>query len=178
MKYVIVDEDGQLRQRTAPRYDVALRDVGPEGSDRVGLPNAAAVYGPEHVRTAAYVNGVSALPTSPYQRNLVGSCLLASLGAVVRPYYGPIVIVGWDPEPGPDVEVVSLTDGQIQGLRQMYDDIRVVLRLVPGRPSGLAVPRWQDAMRAVAEHVRTGPAPRLTVLTDDEALAHLLGRRR
>lgn len=43
MKYIVIDEDGQLRQRAAPRYDVALRDVGPEGSDRVSFPAAAAV---------------------------------------------------------------------------------------------------------------------------------------
>jgi hypothetical protein len=43
MRYIVIDTDGQLYQRTAPRYDVALRDVGPEGWDRVRLPGHQAV---------------------------------------------------------------------------------------------------------------------------------------
>ncbi|MER7002239.1 hypothetical protein ABT297_04210 [Dactylosporangium sp. NPDC000555] len=180
MKYLVIDEDGPIRLRTAPRWDVARRDVGPEGWDRVSLPNAAAVYGPEHVTVAGYVNDCSALPGSRYARNLVGSCVLASLGAHARPYMGPVLLVGWDPDPhSADVEIRSLTDEQIAAIRQIHDDVRLVLRLTPGVPSRNATPAWREAMRAVAEIVRTGPAPQMTVLTDDDAMAHLFrGARR
>lgn len=174
MKYLVIDEDGQLRQRTAPRYDVALRDVGPEGHDRVGFPAAAALVGPENVRLAGYINDVGSLFPDRYTRNVVGTCLLATFGAHVRPYAGPVVLTGWDALSG-GVEVVTLTDGQIAAIRETHTDIRIVLGLAVGTLSRDATRRWQTAMRHVADVARTAPTPATTILHDDDAIAYLRG---
>lgn len=174
MKYIVIDEDGQLRQRTAPRYDVALRDVGPEGHDRVGFPAAAALVGPEQVRLAGFVNDVGAQRPSMYNRNLVGTCALATFGAHVRPYFGPVVFTGWDATSS-DVEIETLTDEQVAAIREVHADIRIVLDLGPGALSRNATPRWQAAMRRVADVVWTAAPPTMTVLHDDDAIAYLRG---
>jgi hypothetical protein len=172
MKYLVIDDDGQIRGRTAPRYDVALREVGPEGSDRVGFPAAAALVGPENLRLAAYVNDSGLLFPDRYSRNLVGSCVLATFGANVQPYAGPVLFVGWDALSG-EVEIESLSAEQIDSIREVHTDVRIVLGLDDGTLSRNATPRWQAAMAVVAEVVRTGPAPRITVLYDDDALAYV-----
>lgn len=175
MKYIVIDEDGQLRQRSAPRYDVALRDVGPEGHDRVSFPAAAALVGPENVWLAGYVNDCGLLFLDRYPRNVVGTCLLTTFGATVRPYAGPVLLVGWDALSG-DVEVESLTDNQIGDIRRIHADVRIVLGLAAGTVSRDATPRWRQAMRRVAEIARTGPLPAMTVVHDDDAIVYL--RRR
>lgn len=174
MKYIVIDEDGQLRQRAAPNYRVALRDVGPEGHDRVSFPAAAALVGPEHVRLAGFVNDVSNLRPDVYGRNLIGSCVLATYGANVRPYAGSIVLTGWEALSS-DVEIRSLTDEQVTAIRETHTDVRIALGLATGTLSRLATDRWQRAMLGVAEVVRIGPTPTLTVLHDDEALEFLRG---
>jgi hypothetical protein len=173
---MVIDEDGQLRQRTAPRYDVALRDVGPEGWDRVRLHTAAALVGPENVVLAAFLNDCGLVMPEKYGRNVVGTCVLASFSAGIQPYAGPIVLTGWDPFPyGDDVEIRSLTDDLIAAIRLVHGDVRRVLGLDPGSPS--APPQWQEAIRDVAEVVRTGPTPAITVLHDDDVLAFLTRMR-
>lgn len=172
MKYLVCGEDGQLDQRSAPSYDVALRDVGPEGWDRVRLHNAAALFGPEQ-DAAAFCNDCGLVMPETYSRNVVGTCLLASLGANVQPYAGPIVLTGWDAmSSGPEVR--ALTDEQIAVIRRIHGGIGVALGLAPdtSKPSA-ARRRWWAAMRDVAEVARSGPVQGITMLHDDDALAFL-----
>jgi hypothetical protein len=172
MKYVVIDEDGQLRQRTAPNYNVALRDVGPEGWDRVRLHNVAALFGPEQIDMAAFLNDCGLVMPDRYGRNVVGTCVLASFGAGVQPYAGPIVLTGWDPSPdGDDAEIESLTEMQVDAIRVVHADVRRVLGLDPGSPAAPA--RWQAAMREVADVARTAPTPGPVLLTGEDALMHL-----
>jgi len=171
MRYLVVDPDGQLRQRTAPRYDVALREVGPEGWARVPMHAAA---GPENVHVAGFVNDCGFLFPDRYLRNVVGTCLLVSVGGNVQPYAGPVVLTGWDPEPySADPEVRSLSEDQVAALRRTHRDIRIVLGLDTGEPSGHAVPHWRAAITKVAALAQDAPEPAIRVLTDDEALAWL-----
>lgn len=182
MKYLVIDEDGQLRQRTAPNYNVALRDVGPEGWDRVRLHNAAALAGPEQMDVAAFLNDCGLVMPDSYSRNVVGTCVLASLGAGIQPYAGPIVLTGWDPLPaGEDPEIESLTERQIEAIRLVHHDVQLALGLASGTPglaSGSPNPttahrRWRAAMLEVAEVARTGPTPGVVMLTDDDAIEYL-----
>jgi hypothetical protein len=179
VKYLVIDTDGHLYQRTAPRYDVALRDVGPEGWARVRLHTAAEVAGPEHVHLAGFVNDCGLLFPEKYPRNVVGSCLLASVGASPQPYAGPVLLTGWQEDPyGDEPEVRSLTPDQARHARRMHTDLRRVLGLDAGTPSGDAAPRWCRAMRQLAEEVRSGPTPEIRFVTDPaEVLAWLRGTR-
>jgi len=180
VRYLVVDEDGQLWQRSAASYDVALRDVGPEGWDRVRLHNTAALCGPGR-DVAAFLNDCGLVLPARYGRNVVGTCLLTSLGAGVQPYAGPIVLTGWNPLPDGDAEVEGLTEQQVGVIRRVHGEIRVVLGLAPGTPNpSPAHQRWRAAMRETAEIARTGPTPGVTMLTDDDALAFMMrggGRR-
>lgn len=159
MKYLIIDEDGQLRLASAPTYDVALRDLGPEGWDMVRCYQRPDLRG--------FVNDCGMLMPDRYPRNPVGSVLLASLGANIYPYCGKVLVTGWDE----DDEIVSLDERQIYQLRTVHRDILSVL-------DGTFVPlhgtqAWAAAVREIAEQVRTGPLPTPTVLTGAEALDHL-----
>ena len=168
MKYIVIDEDGQLRQLSAPRYDVAVRDLGPEGWDQVRL-------GRPDLR--GFINDSGMVLPEKYSRNVVGSVLLASLGANIYPYCGPVIITGWDDTSGDDVEIVGLDERQLMQLRTVHGDIQTVLsgeELAHVR----APATWQAAVREIAEAVQTEPLPTPTVLTGDEALAYLRRGRR
>lgn len=162
MKYVVIDEDGQLHQRTADRYEVALRDVGPEGWDMVRC------Y--QHQDLQGFVNDCGMLLPDRYGRNVVGSLLLASLGANIYPYCGPVLIAGWV-EPA-DIEIVGLDEQQLDRLRTVHGHIQAIMA---GRELAHLPAEWQAAVRELAEAVRSLPlpTPMWTVLTGDEALAHM-----
>lgn len=177
MRYLVCDTDGALHDRTAADYRRALDDVGPEGSDRISLPFAQMMFGPGQVHIAAFVNDCGHLMPEKYGRNVVASCLLASIGAGTAFWYaGPVVFTGWDAATG-GVEVRGLTDEQVESIAGMHADVRRLLGIDPGPLSPLADQRWQDAIRAYAEFVRSGPVPSAVVLTGDEALAHLRAMR-
>lgn len=167
MKYIVIDEDGELRQLSAPRPSVALRDLGPEGWDQVRLRKRTDLRG--------FVNDCGMLLPDRYGRNVVGSILLASCGANIYPYCGPVVITGWV-EPA-DPEIIGLTDQQIYQLKAGHADIRAVLdadrddRKLP--PLLHCTRAWQEAVIRLAGEIRTGPLPTPQVLTGAEALEHL-----
>jgi hypothetical protein len=169
IRYLVIDQDGQLHERTAANYIDALAEVGPEGWNHVRLASGGCLAG--------FANDCGHVLPDRYRRNVVGSCLLVSTGAHPYPYAGPIVFTGWDPHELYDVEVRSLTDEQVGALRTMWRDTRVVLGLDDGRPSECAVESWRDAIREYAESVPDAPTPAIQILTDDEALNFLRGRR-
>jgi hypothetical protein len=169
VKYILIEEDGQLCVRTAPRYDVALRDVGPEGWDQVRCHQRPDLRG--------FVNDCGAIMPDRYGRNIIGSLLLAVIGANVYPYCGPVLITGWDDTPGDEVEIIGLTDRQLYQLKTCHGDIRAVL---DADREGRALPPllhctrdWQTAVLRLAGELRTAATPTPTVLTGDEALAYL-----
>jgi hypothetical protein len=170
IRYVVIDQDGQLHERTAANYIDALAEVGPEGWNRVRLAASGGTL-------AGFANDCGHVLPDKYRRNVVGSCMLVSTGAHPYPYAGPIVFTGWDPHELEDIEVRSLTDEQVGALRTMWRDTRVLLRLDEGRLSDLAKPRWQAAISRYAESVVDAPTPAIQILTDDEALNFLRGRR-
>lgn len=163
MRYIVIEEDGQLYRRSAPSCNVALRDVGPEGWDmvRLGTPSLR-----------GFVNDCGMIMPERYGRNVVGSVLLAACGATIYPYCGPVLLAGWI-EPA-DCEIVSLTDPQVDDLRTLHRNIQLVLAGQAALAAG-APPRWAAAVREIAEAVQTRPLPTqtVTVMTVDEALAAL-----
>jgi hypothetical protein len=170
VRYLVCDTDGVLHDRNARSYDDALADVGPEGWDRIGLPMAQMVFGPGRVRLAAFANDCGHLMPEKYPRNMVGSCMLASVGAsTAYPYAGPIVFTGWD-DTVDDIEVRGLWSDQVAALKMMYADIRVLLGIEPGEFSHLAAPAWRTAILTYAVRVRCAPTPGVTIITGDDAL--------
>ena len=150
MSFIVIDNNGALHVRdTAPTSAAITREVGEPGWDMVRTAG----------RTCGFVNDSGHLVGMP--RNLVGSCLLASIGAHPMPYAGPVVITGWDPHD----ELVPLEPEQVAGQQRIHADIRIVLGLDQGTPSGLAAERWQRAMGKVAELVRDAPTPTVIFLS-------------
>ncbi|MEU3899800.1 hypothetical protein [Streptomyces sp. NPDC045251] len=145
MRYALIAPDGELTHHDGyPDWDTV---VGPEGKVRVRVPGAA---------VAGWVNDVGLLDPQRYPRNVVGSCVLATLGAIVQPYAGPIVFTGWHPHteigPLPEPEFLDTVHGD------------VVKALAGQTPRDLS-PSWAEAMREIADHARTASTPGLTVRT-------------
>lgn len=150
IRYLVIDEDGSLHDRTAADWWRALADCGPEGFNRVQLTRDL----------AAFVNDVG-LILPKYRRNPIGGALLHLLGAAPIPYAGPIVLAGWDQTltyEG-ESEVVSLTDLQVGKCTYLA---RMVAAIVNGS-SHTFEPPTVAAVLAAAEIVRTGDIPGITV---------------
>lgn len=155
MSYLVIDNDGRLHHRTQqPSSTLINREVGEPGRAmvRTGGPYQHASKAMGWVNDCGHLDG---LP-----RNVVGSCLLASLGASVMPYAGPVVVTGWHPH----AEIVALTGEQVAGMVLMHSDIRRLLGLDEGKLSGQAPANWRRAMVRVAEIARAASAPTAVVL--------------
>ncbi|MEW2250454.1 hypothetical protein AB0907_24310 [Streptomyces sp. NPDC006975] len=153
MRYAIIAADGDLTHHDGDLNWDAV--IGPEGKDRVRLHPSLAV--------AAFVNDVGLYYPDRYPRNVVGSCVLASFGAPVQPYAGPIVFTGWDPANTPLglSEICSLPQ-PVETLDTVHGD--VLKALAKQTPRELS-PSWAESMREIAEHVRTAPTPGITLRT-------------
>lgn len=175
MRYLVCDNDGQLHERTGTGDWLADldREVGPEGWASVRIRHGQLVG-----LVAGFVNDCGLIAPEKYPRNVVGSCLLAALGANVQPYAGPVVITGWDESDPEGLEVVGLADVLAAMIRQAHADVRIALGLDPGPSSPAARAAWLDEMVQVAEYVRVSETPPIQVLTDPaEIFAHLRGGR-
>ncbi|MEV7684519.1 hypothetical protein [Streptomyces bungoensis] len=138
--------DGHLDWRTV---------IGVEGKARVRLRSDIAVSG--------WVNDVDLLFPERYPRNVVGSCVLAALGASVQPYAGPVVFTGWNPENTARglLELCALP----QPVTVLDTVHGAVLKALEGLCPRDFSPSWAESMREVAEHVRIAPTPGTTVRT-------------
>jgi hypothetical protein len=151
LAYAVIGNDGQLHIR-----DTDWRsEVGPEGPVRVALD--------PRWRLAGWVNDCGLLDQATYPRNVVGSVLLHSLGAAHQPYAGPVVITGWDPPPGGEVQPLGAL-AEIS-VTELHANVRRALGLNEG--DATMPPEWVDAARELADMVRTAPSPRITVLGGD-----------
>lgn len=154
MSHLLLAPDGELRRHDG---DVDWPTaVGPEGRARVALKPGLAV--------AAYVNDCGHAFPEHYSRNIIGSCLVAALGAAPGPYAGTIVFVGWNAANTARglTEIVPLSTGVANAVADVYADVR---RALAGDAPRDMSPSWGEQMREIAEHARTAPAPTLTVRT-------------
>lgn len=151
MRYAVIAVDGALTHHDGhPDWGTV---IGPEGKVRVRLPGAS---------VAGWVNDIGLLDPTRYPRNVVGSCVLATLGAAVQPYAGPVVLTGWNPgntarglieiEPLPEPEFLDTVHGD-------------VLKALAGQTPRDLSPSWAESMREIADHARTAPVPGITVRT-------------
>jgi hypothetical protein len=160
--YVVIDPDGSVRhEQQTPTLDRIDAIVQHGGWARVRLAEDWAMAG--WVSDCGLIDGAA--------RNPVGACVLATLGAVQQPYAGPVVVTGYDygsewggPEPLGGVHVSALTD--------ICDGVHAALagREVTGPMA--TNPLWAPQIREYAEIVRTGEAPRMRILSDEEAAAY------
>jgi len=154
MSHVLLTPGGELTRHDGEVDWPAA--VGPEGRARVSLMPSLAV--------AAYVNDCGHAFPDRYPRNIVGSALLAALGAVPRPYAGTIVFVGWNAANTARglLEIVPLQASLADAVADVHADVR---RALAGDPPRDMSPSWGEQMREIAEHARTAPTPTLTVRT-------------
>lgn len=150
MRYAVIDPDGKLTHHEGEPDWAAL--IGVEGKARVHLPGLA---------VAGWVNDLGLLYPKRFPLNVVGSCVLAALGASIQPYHGSIVATGWNPantalgllEIDPLPQPVSTLD-------TVHGD---VLKALAGQTPRELSPSWAESMREIAEYCRTAPTPGLTV---------------
>lgn len=150
MRYAIVAADGELTH-----HDGELdwrKVIGPEGKVRVNLPGLA---------VAGWVNDVGLVSPDRYPRNVVGSCVLAALGAPIQPYAGPVVVTGWNPDNTWRglIEICSLPE-PVTTLDTVHGD---VLKALAGQTPRELSPSWAEQIREIADHVRTAPTRGVTV---------------
>jgi hypothetical protein len=152
VRYAVIAADGELTQHDGELDWAAV--IGHEGRARVNLPGLA---------VAGWVNDVGLFFPKRYPRNVVGSCVLAALGAVVQPYAGPVVFTGWNPDNTALglIEIGSLPD-PAEYLDTVHGD---VLKALAGQTPRELSPSWAEQMREIAEHARTAPTPGITIRT-------------
>lgn len=152
MRHAIIAADGGLTHAIGHLDWHAV--IGVEGKARVPLPRLS---------VAGWVNDVGLLFPKRYPRNVVGSCVLAALGAKEQPYAGPVVFTGWNP------------DNTARGLIEICDLPKpvtildtvhgAVLKALDGQTPRDFSPSWAEQIREIADHVRTAPTAGLTVRT-------------
>jgi hypothetical protein len=150
MRYAIITPDGELTHHDGELDWDAL--VGPEGKARVNLPGLA---------VAGWVNDCGLRFPEKYPRTVVGSCVLAALGAMVQPYAGPVVFTGWNPDNTRLglIEICSLPQ-PVGTLDTVHGD---VLKALAGQQPRRLSESWAESMREIADHVRTAPTPGITI---------------
>jgi hypothetical protein len=161
--YFVIDQDGVLhRHDSEPSPDAVREAVGPEGCNRVQLS-------PEWGMTGWANDCGLILPR--YRRNIVGSCLLATFGAVQQPYGGPLVVTGYDPH-DEWFAAAALDEGQAAGVESVYADVRNALHgaTVTSRDCGCGCgDDWATGIRAYAEVAATGETPSIQLVTPGDA---------
>lgn len=160
MSYLVITPDGTSRREDGtPTLDQIDAIVGPSGWARVHVH-------PDR-RMAGWVADCGLIDGSP--RNIVGSCVLATLGAGHQPYAGPVVITGYDHDSdwgGPE----PLQSWQVETL----DEIVTAVQAALGDDHATATPplgadrSWIYAIREHAEWVRTSQTPKIRIVTDGD----------
>lgn len=173
IRYMLVDEDGALHERQAADYRAALADCGPEGWDKQRL-------GPD-TGMCAFLNDCGLLLPEKYRRCVVAACMMVVLGAPPAAYAGPVVFTGWNDRAtvAGQLEICSLSDDAASLLRHLHADVRRVLDLDEGAPSlpWIARPDFAQRLREYAAWLPTAPFQGITVLSDEDAINALRGRR-
>ncbi|MFJ4365128.1 hypothetical protein ACIP4S_13350 [Streptomyces chartreusis] len=152
MRYAIIGTDGELTTHEGePDWDTL---VGPEGKVRVGLMPSLAL--------AAYVNDCGHAFPDRYPRNVVGSCVLAALGAAPEPYAGAVVFVGWNAANTlrGQIEIVPLRPHLADSVADIHAEVR---RALAGDLPRELSPSWAVQIREIAEYVATAETPGLTI---------------
>jgi hypothetical protein len=157
VKYILIDHSGNLTEGYDDNWEDVLREVGPEGSNRIQLtPNLT-----------AWVNDCGLILPDRYRRNPVAGAMLMAFGAQEMPYAGDIVFTGWDARAtlADRAEVVGLGDAQAAMLKLLHGWVARVLvgddRLRmhgPGREAVEQISGWGNL-------VLNGPVPGWAVHT-------------
>lgn len=162
IRYIHVNAlDGRATSGTVGHHMALDKLVGPEGKARIRLDR--------HHGMAGWVNDCGHLAPDKYPRNVVGSCLLACLGAGRQPYAGNVLITGWDHAATmrDEIEVVALDEAKAHELSEIVAAIRQILGYDPDDPQGFDIaPSWANAIEDFAAFVTAAPAPHLTVINE------------
>lgn len=172
--YLSIKPDGGLTIHEGDPYgnygDTLDQLVGGQGRNRVQLHR--------NYPLAGWVSDVGHSHPDRYPRNVVGSCLLASLGAAQQPYAGTIVITGWNADNTARdlVEVEPIDAVQIGKLASMFAAVQSALSS-PNAPTPQGYPaRWGSELRQFAELVRISDAPIMRLVSKEELMNWLGGR--
>lgn len=150
MTYVVITADGVLHvEAGSPTMEKIYEFVGPEGWARA-FPHRE--YG-----AAAWVNDCALLFPDRYPRNVVGSCVIASIGAVQQPYAGTMVITGYAfDEDGWPEELPADTFATVRALHAAVSDI---VAGTLGEAPHWASPEWPAEIAKFAAAVRDAETP-------------------
>jgi hypothetical protein len=143
--FIVITAEGGFEVRDEQATTAAIDQiVGPEGWATVRLNPAT--------NLAGWVNDCGLLYPDRYPRNIVGSCLLATMGGGQQPYAGPVILTGW--QTGHGVEIRPLSVEQLGGLRTLYSEVRAALGIGPDADL-VGPPGWAAELRRFAEFART-----------------------
>lgn len=170
----VVQPDGSAELHKSASRDRFLMF---DRDDFAGMPCDRVRLNPAWLMTG-YVGEFSLLPSANAERNVIGGVLLGVLGASQQPYAGPVIITGWDSRATyrGEIEVCTLNIALVEALQLLVSDIRKVLGMDDGEPNNRD-PQWASQVRLFAEHIRHGEPELPRILTGDEAVAYLRGRR-
>jgi hypothetical protein len=159
----MVDTGGRLHPKDVAGDPLGIvnREVGPEGFGMVRFRGSD-----YYLQLCGFVNDCGLELPVHYPRNVIGSCLLAALGANQQPYAGPVVITGWNDRSG--VEVCDLPDDLVATIQELHVHIRVALGYLS---TPVQIPSdWSAAMVEFAAFVSDSPAPEVQIISDPAAL--------
>jgi hypothetical protein len=152
--YALIAEDGTLRiEAGVPSIEKITELVGPEGWARV--------YPHREFRATAWVNDCGLILPDQYARNVVGACVIASMGASTQPYAGPMVITGYAFDEGGWPGDLPTTT--IAAVRDIHTAVTAILAGKLTETPPWADPQWPAEIAGLAEAVRTGETPGWTV---------------
>lgn len=147
MRHIVIAEDGALQVR---EDGDPLAAVGPEGSARVGLH-------PSYGGVGAFVNDCGLVLPDRYCRNVTGSVLLATMGARIMPYAGPVVITNWCRTH----EVEEISPDRLDSIRHNHD---LVVAALAGQTPECQTDAWAQELREFAATVPTADAPIIQII--------------
>ena len=170
MTYLVIGDDEQGTLHVRDQFDemgeFIDRELGVGGSEHAALGRDW-----QSIGVRAYVNGCSLTMTDRFRRNVIGGCVIATMGARQQPYAGPIVLAGWDYAATAygELEPRPLRGEVVEGIRSLAGQVRAVV-LRDEIPPGCPGPEWAAEIRAYAEVIRTGEVDPVLWVTGDAAL--------
>lgn len=150
--YIVLNPDGTLDRVDEQADAAAVRKVvGPPGFDMVRIEQHPDLY--------AFVNDEGLFDQAAHPRNIVGGCVLATLGAKPHIFAGRIIITGFDLHHAPD-EIVDLGAAHVDLIETIHDYVQ---RALDGaHVSWVGAENWSDQVREYAAHARSAETPSLT----------------
>lgn len=156
MSLIVVNTDGALvwHQGRPATLEFIDKTVGPEGHRKVHTD-----WG-----VVGWANDCALLFPERYPVNVIGSLLLATMGAPQQHYAGDLVITGVDAGGFPQ----DLDRHITTTIHVMHHDITVAAGVRDCVHLGATAPDWPEMIQRAAEHLRTPPDTTVTIMSAEQ----------